>query len=303
MGQETSVVTDLANAVSRETVIRHNEPLARRTTLRVGGPADFYIEPANEEDLATVLRFCNSRAIPFFVMGRGSNLIVRDGGFRGVVICLASPNFSRVEVTGHRLFCGAGAKLKVVAVEACRHKLSGLEFLAGIPGSVGGALRMNAGAMGSWMFNVVESFRYMDSSGEVHEDGSPEATYRECPLLRNHIALSAVLKGYPATCSEIERRMEAFSRKRWVSQPAEPSAGCIFKNPAMVPAGKLIEDLGLKGARVGGAIVSEKHANFITTDHTAKAADVLKLIELIQQRARTDRGIELEPEVQVIGED
>ena len=149
MRESSSRVTGLAEAVSPKTVLRRNEPLAKRTTLRVGGSADFYVEPASEEDLAAVLQFCGVHGLPFFLLGRGSNLLVRDGGLRGVVICLARPNFSRIEVTGHHLYCGAGAKLKAAAVEAKRHGLTGLEFLEGIPGSVGGALRMNAGGMGS----------------------------------------------------------------------------------------------------------------------------------------------------------
>ena len=303
--ESSSRATGLAEAVSPKTVIRRNEALAKRTTLRVGGPADFYVEPATEEDLAAVLQFCGANGLPFFLLGRGSNLLVRDGGFRGVVICLARPQFSRIEVTGHHLYCGAGAKLKAVAVEAKRHGLTGLEFLEGIPGSVGGALRMNAGAMRSWMFDVVESIRIMDYQGQTHESDAAgaKAEYRSCSLLKNHIALSAVLKGHPAAREVIEQRMNAFSQKRWASQPAAPSAGCIFKNPDAVPAGKLIEELGLKGTRVGGAMVSREHGNFIVAEGKATAADILKLIEVIQQRAKTERGIELETEVQIVGED
>lgn len=299
------VATELANQVSRATRIRCNEPLAKRTTLRVGGPADVYVEPASEKDLAAVLRFCGARALPFFLLGRGSNLLVRDGGFRGVAICLGQPNFSRIEATGCHLYCGAGAKLKTVAAEAKRHQLTGLEFLEGIPGSVGGALRMNAGAMGSWMFDIVESIRFMDFDGHTHECSGTEAKaeYRSCPLLKSHIALSAVLKGHPAAREVIEQRMSAFNKKRWASQPAAPSAGCVFKNPEAMPAGKLIEELGLKGARVGGAMVSLEHANFIVTEGGAKAAQVWELIERIKQRVSTDRGIQLEMELEVIGED
>jgi len=305
MREPSSRITELAAAVSPKTLIRRNEPLAKRTTLRVGGSADFYVEPASEEDLAAVLQFCGVHGLPFFLLGRGSNLLVRDGGLRGVVICLARPNFSRIEVTGHHLYCGAGAKLKAAAVEAKRHGLTGLEFLEGIPGSVGGALRMNAGAMGSWMFDVVESIRFMDYQGQAHESDAAgaKAEYRSCPLLTNHIALSVVLKGHPAAREVIEQRMNAFNQKRWVSQPTAPSAGCIFKNPEAIPAGKLIEELGLKGTRVGGAMISMEHGNFIVTDGKATAADILKLIEVIKQRVETERGIELELEVQIVGED
>jgi UDP-N-acetylenolpyruvoylglucosamine reductase len=296
---------ELADVVSPKTVIRRNELLAKRTTLRVGGPADVYVEPASEEDLAAVLQFCGGNKLPFFLLGRGSNLLVRDGGLRGVVICLARPHFSRVEITGCHLYCGAGAKLKAVAVESKHHGLTGLEFLEGIPGSVGGALRMNAGAMGGWMFDVVESIRFMDHDGHVQECAGTEAGagYRSCPLLTNHIALSAVLKGHPAAREVIEQRMKAVNQKRWATQPAAPSAGCIFKNPEAIPAGKLIEELGLKGTQVGGAVVSQEHGNFIVTQAKAKASHVLELMGIIKQRAKAERGIELEPEVQIVGED
>jgi UDP-N-acetylenolpyruvoylglucosamine reductase len=296
---------ELAGSVSRATVIRRDEPMARHTTLRVGGPADRYVEPATEADLAGVLKFCGAHGVPFFVMGRGSNLLVRDGGFRGVIICLAHPNFGRIEVEGERLSCGAGAKLKNVAVEAKRNSLSGVEFLEGIPGSVGGALRMNAGAMGGQTFEVVESVRLMDFDGHVRELAPKEMTvaYRCCAMLTAHIALGAVFKCKSAPRAEIEARMKAFSETRWASQPAAPSAGCMFKNPAQIPAGKLVDELGLKGARVGGAVVSAEHGNFIVNDGSATARNVLDLIDLLKQRAKTERGIELETEVEIIGEE
>ncbi len=296
---------ELAEHVSGETLIRRNEPLAKRTTLRVGGSADLYLEPASEQDLRAVLSFCRERSRPFFVLGRGSNLLVKDGGFRGVVISLAHAQFSRIGTAGQRLHCGAGAKLKAVAVEARRNGLAGLEFLEGIPGSVGGALRMNAGAMGCAMLQVVESVRLMDFDGRVHERTAAELTaaYRSCPTLKTHIALSAVLRGEPGLRDVIEQRMNEFGQKRWKSQPAAPSAGCIFKNPGSIPAGKLIDELGLKGTRVGGAVVSAQHGNFIVNEGAATARDVLALIELVRQRARLERGIELQTEVEIVGEE
>jgi UDP-N-acetylenolpyruvoylglucosamine reductase len=285
-------------------VIRLDEPLAKHSTLRVGGPADVYVEPASERDLAAVLACCHERGWQFFVLGRGSNLLVRDGGFRGVVISLAQPQFSRIEVTGERLYCGAGAKLKAVAVEAKRNGLAGMEFLEGIPGSLGGALRMNAGAMGSSVFDVVESVRLMGFDGVPRERTTRDMTvaYRSCPTLKKHIALSAILRGKLGSREEIEQRMNAYSRKRWQSQPAAPSAGCMFKNPASIPAGRLIDEVGLKGMRVGGAVVSTEHGNFIMNDGTATARDILELIEIIRQRVRVERNIELETEVEIIGE-
>ena len=285
MPTEGHIADELAARVSRATVIRRDEPLAKHTTLRIGGPADVYVEPASEVDLANILKFCAERDVPFFILGRGSNLLVRDGGVRGVVACLAHPHFSRIEIVGERLHCGAGAKLKNVSVEARRNNLSGVEFLEGIPGSVGGALRMNAGA--------------------IHERvaGEVPVEYRACPLLKTHIALGAVLKCTPLPRAEIEHRMKAYNEKRWESQPAAPSAGCIFKNPGTIPAGKLVDELGLKGTRVGGAVVSAEHGNFIVNDGHATARDVLELIAILKAKAKTGRGIELHTEVEIIGEE
>ena len=221
-----------------------------------------------------------------------------------MVICLSHPNFSRLEFVGEHLHCGAGVKLKSLAVEARRHGLAGLEFLEGIPGSVGGALRMNAGAMGSWMFEVVERIRFMDYAGQAHERAASEVNveYRGCPLFKNHIALSAILKARSASKEIIAERMNTFNQKRWNTQPAQPSAGCIFKNPKAIPAGKLIEELGLKGTRVGGAKVSELHGNFIVNEGQATAQDVLRLIEEVKKRVKAERGIDLETEVEILGE-
>ncbi len=295
----------LAERLSGEAIIRCREPLSRRTTLRVGGPADLYVEPAEEGDLAAIARFCGEEGVPWFLLGRGSNLLVRDGGIRGVVVCLASPFFSRVEVEGQRLGCGAGARLKAISQEARRHGLGGLEFLDGIPGSLGGALRMNAGAMGSWTFDVVERMRVMDREGRVTERGREEieARYRGCPLLMDHVAVAAWIRGVPADRGAIEATLAACNRKRWDSQPAAPSAGCIFKNPKEGPAGRLVDELGLKGLRVGGAVVSPVHANFIVNEGGARARDVLALMEMVRVRVREERGIELEPEVEIIGSD
>ena len=305
MQTDKQTADELAGCVSRATVIRRDEPLARHTTLRVGGPADVYAEPASEADLAAILKFCGQRGLPFFMIGRGSNLLVRDGGYRGVILCLAHASFSRIEIVGECLNCGAGAKLKNVAVEAKRNGLSGVEFLEGIPGCVGGALRMNAGAMGGATFDVVESVRLMEFDGTVRELTPKEMSveYRSCADLKTQVALGAVFKCQPAPREEIEKRMKEFSEKRWASQPAAPSAGCMFKNPAAIPAGRLIDELGLKGTRVGDAVVSAEHGNFLVNEGRATARDVLELIALLQARAREMRGIELHTEVEIIGVD
>jgi UDP-N-acetylenolpyruvoylglucosamine reductase len=305
MPSERHAANDLSARVSAQTIIRHDEPLAKRTTLRVGGPADLYVEPASETDLAITLKYCEERGLKFFILGRGSNLLIRDGGIRGVVICLAQPCFNQIKVNGQRLFCGAGAKLKNIAIDGRRNGLSGFEFLEGIPGSLGGALRMNAGAMGSATFDVVESVRLMDFSGEIHEVTPRDMVveYRGCATLKTHIALGAVLIGQPDSQASIAQRMIVFSRKRWSSQPAAPSAGCIFKNTPTIPAGKLIDELGLKGTRVGGAFVSAEHGNFIVNDGTATAKDVLQLIDRLKERAKMIRGIDLHTEVEIVGDE
>jgi UDP-N-acetylenolpyruvoylglucosamine reductase len=193
--------------------------------------------------------------------------------------------------------------LKAVATEAKRNGLSGFEFLEGIPGTVGGGLRMNAGAMGGATFDIVETVRMMDFGGNVKESTAAElgARYRGCDVFKQNIALEAVFRGSPSPRELIEQRMHEFSRIRWQGQPAAPSAGCMFKNPLTIPAGKLIDELGLKGTRVGGAFVSAEHGNFIVNDGSATARDVLELIEIIRERARTLRAIELETEVEIIG--
>jgi UDP-N-acetylenolpyruvoylglucosamine reductase len=287
-------------------IVRAGEPLAGKTTLRVGGRADVYVEPSSEGDLARVIQFCRQRGVAFLVLGRGSNLLIRDGGIRGVVLCLAHPIFAAIEVFGRQLRCGGGARLKAVSIRAREAGLTGLEFLEGIPGSVGGALRMNAGAMGGATFGVVTHVRYMDEFGEIHEDSASRmnAGYRSCPLLQSCVALGATFQGEPAPRELIEQRSREFNERRWQSQPKEPSAGCVFKNPSpTLSAGKAIDDAGLKGARVGGAVVSGVHANFIVNDGAATARDVLDLIGLIQARVKAARGVELCPEVQIVGED
>jgi UDP-N-acetylenolpyruvoylglucosamine reductase len=301
----SKVAAELKSKLSSGTLLRENEPLSRRTTLRVGGPADLFIEPTSESDLARILEISKKHGMPVFMLGRGSNLLVRDGGIRGVVISLGHAIFSEIKIEGERVRCGAGARLRSVAFEAKKASLTSLEFMEGIPGNIGGALRMNAGAMGSSMFQVLESVRFMDRSGQVQEKLATEipVEYRNCPLFRDHIALSAILLGKTASRALIDEKMNECSQKRWNSQPAAPSAGCIFKNPVTIPAGKLVQELGLKGTRIGGAVISDVHGNFIVNDANATAHDILSLIELVKDKARTARGIDLHTEVQIVGDD
>ena len=301
----SKISAELKTRLSSGTLLRENEPLSRRTTLRVGGPADLFIEPTSEADLAKILDCSRKHGVPVFVLGRGSNLLVRDGGIRGIVISLGHAAFSQIEIAGERVRCGAGARLRSVAFEAKKASLTSLEFMEGIPGNIGGALRMNAGAMGSSMFQVLESVRFIDRSGQVHEKLATEipVEYRNCPLFKEQIALSAILLGKTASRALIDEKMNECSQKRWGSQPAAPSAGCIFKNPVTIPAGRLVQELGLKGTRIGGAVISDVHGNFIVNDANATARDILALIELVKDKARALRGIELHTEVQIVGED
>ena len=299
----SEVFDALRACVSTETLIREDEPLARKTTLRVGGPAEFYAEPASEGDLALLLGVCHDHSVPVTVLGRGSNFLVRDGGVAGLVLCLKTSVFSEISVENSQLCCGAGARLREVAALARKNRLSGMEFLEGIPGSIGGGLRMNAGAMGSEMFDVVKSVRFMDQRGRIFEKSATEieVRYRDCCLFALRIVLDATLMGTPDSEAAIAGRMNAFSQKRRDSQPAALSAGCIFRNPPAIPAGKLVDELGLKGARVGGAKVSNEHGNFIVNTGEATANDVLELIELIQKEALKKQDIELQTEVRIIG--
>lgn len=298
-------VAELKLRLTHEAQVRTNEPLSKRTTLRVGGPADYFAEPATEADLAVILSWAGEHSLPWMMLGRGSNLLVRDGGIRGVVISLTSPGFATVRVEGEQIFCGGGARLRTVAFEAKKALLTGFEFMEGIPGNIGGSLRMNAGAMGSAMFEVLESVRFMDAAGKIQEGTAEQipVEYRNCPLFKTHIVLGAVLAGKRGAKEFIDTKMNECSQKRWKSQPAAPSAGCIFKNSPTLPSGRLVEELGLKGTRRGGAVISDVHGNFIVNDQNASARDILELIELVKERARTLRGIDLHTEVQIVGED
>jgi UDP-N-acetylmuramate--L-alanine ligase/UDP-N-acetylenolpyruvoylglucosamine reductase len=280
------------------------EPLSKHTTFRIGGPAQYWLEPETEEGFAQIVRHCTQNALPLFVIGRGSNLLVRDGGIRGVVVYLGRGEFRRLEVRENRITAGVGVRQKELALAARDAGIGGFEWFEGIPGNVGGALRMNAGAMGSDTFSQVVSLRYVDASGEFHTRTAAECEvhYRNVPFLRDNFAVSATFSGNTATASEIEAKLEASMQKRKTSQPRESSAGCIFKNPPEIPAGRLIEDLGLKGVREGGARVSEVHGNFLVNERNASAEEMLALIQRVKDAAMQSRGIKLETEVQIVGE-
>ena len=298
------IAEKLKAIIGEEGHVRLYEPLSKHTTLRVGGPAQFWVEPRNENMFAELIRFCRYESLPLFVIGRGSNLLVRDGGILGVVVHPCGGDFDKIEVDGNEITAGVGAKLKEVAYAGKAAGIGGLEWMEGIPGAVGGGLRMNAGAMGSQTFENVVRVRYLDSEGNPHTKSRHELDvhYRNFPLLENNFAVSAVFRGQPAPAEEIAQKLHASQEKRRTSQPIAKSAGCIFKNPQNCSAGQLVEELGLKNSGVGKARVSEVHGNFIVNDGGATAAEMLELIEKIKSVARTQRGIELETEVQIVGE-
>jgi UDP-N-acetylmuramate--L-alanine ligase/UDP-N-acetylenolpyruvoylglucosamine reductase len=290
--------------VKPQSMVLRQEPMSKHTSMRVGGPADLWFEPADEEDLRKGVRWARQNDVPVTLIGRGTNLLVREGGIRGLCIHLGQPYFSRIEVQGERVEAGAGARLKNIVAEAKKNGLGGFEFMEGIPGNLGGALRMNAGAMAGWTMEVVEEVRSMDYEGNIRSIPKQdlEIHYRSVPHFQNHIALSATLRGQSASEEEINKRLMAYSEKRWASQPAAPSAGCIFKNPGPSPAGKLIDELGLKNRCVGKARVSDIHGNFIVNDGGASADEILALIDIVKREAREKRDIELHTEVMILGE-
>ena len=298
------IAEKLKAVVGKEADVCLYEPLSKHTTLRVGGPAQFWIQPQTEKAFADLIRFCRAENLPLFVMGRGSNLLVRDGGIRGVVVHPFGGDFDKIEVNGCEISAGAGVKVREVAYAARAANLGGLEWMEGIPGAVGGALRMNAGAMGSQTFENVVRIRYLDSEGNAHVKNRSELEvfYRRFPLLENNFAISATFQAEPTERVQIDNRLRESQEKRRTTQPIAKSAGCILKNPNSIPAGKLVDELGLKNSRVGNARVSEVHGNFIVNDGGATAAEVLELIEKIKATAKSKRGIELETEVEIVGD-
>ncbi|MSS20242.1 UDP-N-acetylmuramate dehydrogenase [Pseudoramibacter porci] len=275
------------------------------TTFRVGGPADFIVFPENQEQLAEIAGLCCTNEIPFFLMGNGSNLLVRDGGFRGVII--NTRQMTTVVTDGSRVVAQAGALLRAVAKEALAHSLKGFEFASGIPGTIGGAAIMNAGAYGGEMKDVIAKVHIMTPDGKFETvDGRDcHFGYRQSRMRDACEVVTAVeLALEPGDPETIRARMQELNQRRRDKQPLNyPSAGSTFKRPEGYFAGKLIQDAGLKGYRVGGAMVSQKHSGFVINADGATAADVLQLIGDVQRKVKAQFGVDLEPEVITIGED
>lgn len=285
--------------------VQQHIPLDKYTTLRVGGPADFFAEPASEEELSVLLDAAKEAGVPVLLMGNGSNLLVRDGGFRGLVIRLGKA-FSRIEPWEHGLKAQAGALLSSLACEAANASLTGLEFAQGIPGTVGGGVYMNAGAYGGELGHCIESVTVLDH-GAVRQipGGEMRFGYRHSRAMEEKwIVLGARFRLEKGDKEQIDAAMRDYAARRKEKQPLNyPSAGSFFKRPEGHFAGALIEKAGLKGEQVGGARVSEKHAGFLINAGGASASDFLKLMKLVQEKVQAESGVLLEPEVRVVGDD
>ncbi|WP_173977284.1 UDP-N-acetylmuramate dehydrogenase [Magnetospirillum sp. LM-5] len=282
--------------------VAFDAPLAGLTWFRVGGPAEMLFRPADEDDLATLLAALPPE-VPVTVVGVGSNLLIRDGGVPGVVVRLASP-FADIRIDGPRIEVGAGALDLTVSKHACDAGLAGLEFLSGVPGTIGGALRMNAGAFGGEMKDVTLSAVTMDRQGRIQRLSGAELgfSYRHCAVPEDVVFLSAVLEGTPGDAAEIAARMEAIRTAREDSQPQRVrTGGSTFANPPGAKAWELIDKAGCRGLAIGGASVSEKHCNFLLNNGTATAADIEALGDEVRRRVHETSGIELKWEIRRIG--
>ena len=299
------ILAEMQQECGEDINYRLYEPMSKHTTMGVGGEAQYWIEPTSFEEMQSVVNFFKDRNIPVHIIGRGSNVIVREGGIRGAVIHPCCGEFDKIELCGRNIVAGAGVKLKKLAAFAAQNGIAGFEWMDGIPGYVGGSLRMNAGAMGGDMWGVFRSAIALNEDGDIVEfekENMKGAIYRRIPEFEHNMVMQATFCGTPDDPQAIADRMEASRTHRKTTQPLAPSAGCTFVNPEEIPAGKLIDELGLKGFSIGGAQVSEVHANFIVNKGGAKATDITELIDYIRNKAKTDRGITLRAEVQVIGD-
>lgn len=294
----------LCSAVQTKDKVRQEEPMKNHTTFRIGGPARFFVSPGNSRELAAVLAVCREAGCAWFILGNGSNLLVSDSGFDGVVIQIGK-GFDQIRVQGSQVYAGAGALLSQIARRAAEAELTGLEFAAGIPGTLGGAAVMNAGAYGSEMKDVLSFVRVLTEDGEEADIPAQELElgYRtSCIPKRGYVALGAQFDLQPGSREAIFARMEELAAARRSKQPLEyPSAGSTFKRPQGYFAGKLIQDAGLKGFQVGGAQVSEKHSGFVINRGGAAASDVMELCRQVSETVKEQFGVELEMEVKTLG--
>lgn len=286
--------------------ILYNEDMKNHTTFKIGGPVDVMIIPTKEEEIIDCIKFLREKDIEFLIMGNGSNLLVKDGGIRGVVVKLGK-EFSSVEATDNNIYCESGALLSTISNVALKHSLKNFEFASGIPGTIGGGITMNAGAYGGEMKDVVKKVRVLDKNNEVKEYSNEDMNFR----YRNSrvweeglIVLGVELSLDKGDYDSIKDTIIDLNHKRTSKQPIEyPSGGSTFKRPEGYYAGKLIDDSGLRGLRHGGAMVSEKHCGFVINVDNATCKDVLHLIQVIQKIVMDKYGVKLKREIKLLGED
>lgn len=299
-----NILSRIADIVGADNV-SVDEPMARHTTFRVGGPADYFVRPVDVEQIPALISLGRMENIPYFILGNGSNLLVSDEGYRGMIINI-SDNMNGVDIHDGVIRAQAGAMLTKVGRLARDNSLTGLEFASGIPGTIGGAVYMNAGAYGGEMKDVVVSVRAMDTDGRVYDLSVDEMdfSYRHSVIgERGLVVLEVMMKLAEGNLDEIDSRMNELAEARRSKQPLEyPSAGSTFKRPEGYFAGKLIMDAGLRGYSVGGAQVSEKHCGFVVNRGGATASDVMTLIRDVQDKVREEFEVELETEVRLLGQ-
>lgn len=283
-----------------------DEPMKKHTSFRIGGPADLLVLPVNIEQIVSIVKLCKIKNVPYIFIGNGTNLLVRDKGIRGVVIKLFN-NFGKLEILDNKIRAQAGALLSRIAKAALDGSLAGMEPLSGIPGTLGGAVVMNAGAYGKEIKDVILTTKYLDEKDEIRQISNREHDfgYRSSVFQNNNgIVLESVIELEHGNKEEIRERMKEFTKRRNEKQPVElPNSGSIFQRPEGYYTGKLIEDCGLKGFRIGGAEVSTKHCGFIVNKDNANADDVINLINFIQDKVFSQFGVTLNTEVKIIGEE
>ena len=292
-------------SILTEQQVKTDEPMKSHTTFRVGGPAAYFVMPRTAEEVAKVAELCTQENVPYYIVGNGSNLLVSDKGYDGVIIQIYK-QMSGVEVKGHEVYAQAGALLSVIAKRALDAELTGFEFAAGIPGTLGGACVMNAGAYGGEMKDVLKSVTVLDKEGNIKElvKEELELGYRTSVIAKKgYIVLEAVMELQEGKAEDIKAVMDDLREKRITKQPLEyPSAGSTFKRPEGYFAGKLIQDANLRGFQVGGAQVSEKHCGFVINKDGATASDIMELMHQVSDKVYDEFGVRLEPEVKRLGE-
>ncbi|MGE5389697.1 MAG: UDP-N-acetylmuramate dehydrogenase [Deltaproteobacteria bacterium] len=293
-------------AIVRPEAIKYDQLMSEYTTFKIGGPIDVLVEPVDTEQLRQVLLWCRSKDVPFLVFGAASNLLVRDKGIRGVGIRIAD-RFSKYMIEGNVIFAQAGILLANLARIAADHELTGIEFAEGIPGTLGGAVVMNAGAYDHEMREILLEADAVSSDGEIisFKPEDMDMGYRHSIFQKNGMTVVSARLSLNRSKNELIRaRMQELADSRASKQPLDkPSAGSVFRRPEGYYVGPMVEKLGLKGYRIGGAKVSKKHAGFIVNTGKATAADVIALIEEIQRRAREEYGVELQTEIRIVGEE